>query len=85
MIPHRVALLHHALYHVRSGLQKMSHHKESARRIVLFQGVQNRRRVSVFITAVKGEIDHLLVAASHKISVIPQEVFGGSISCGGSA
>ena len=36
MVPHRMSLRHHPLGNLRRALQKMSHHKESGRRLVLF-------------------------------------------------
>ena len=42
----------------RSGEEerKVSYHKKSRRNLMLFQGIQNRGGISVFIAGVKGQI-----------------------------
>ena len=82
MIAHSMAVLHHALHDVRSGLQKMTHHKKGSRRIVLFQCIQNRFRIAVFISAVKSQINYLFISLGTKIRIVLLEFCCGRISCG---
>ena len=61
MVGYDVALGDHALHQVRAGLQVVSDHEKGGGDLVLFQGVQDRGGIAVFITGVKGEIEDLFI------------------------
>ncbi len=70
MVSHRVSVLHHAFYDIRSRFQKMPNYKKSSRSVMFFQCIQNRRRIPVFIAAVKCQIQHLFVSLCHIVGII---------------
>ena len=80
MISHDVSLLRHAADNIRRGLDHIAHDKEGGRSPVLFQRVQNLLRVSVFVAAVKGQVDHLLGGVAHKTGVVPGQLLRRGVS-----
>ena len=74
VVAYDMALGGHAADNVRRALDHVAHHEESGRRMVLFQGVQNFLRVSVFVPAVKGEIDDFLSGIAQIVGVILSQV-----------
>ena len=70
MIAHRMSLCQHPFYQIRAGIQIIAHHEEGGGRVVLLQGVQNRRRIAIFKAAVEGQIKFLFRRFFYVISVI---------------
>ena len=54
-----VTFRYHAFGKFRTGFQKISDDKESANRLMVFQGIQNSRQIAVFISGIKGTLDNL--------------------------
>jgi len=80
VVADRMPLGNHAPNQIWSAFQKMTDDEEGGRSIMLFQRVQNCRCISVFISAVKGKIDHLLIFAPHIISIIFEQFPDRSVS-----
>ena len=72
VIAYDMPFLYHPLYKLRTGFQIVSHQKKSCRRLVLFQRVENFRRVAVLIPRVKGQIQHLVVGV---LDIVGAELF----------
>ena len=78
VVAHDVPLRHHAADQVRGRLDHVANHKESRRGVVLFQRVQDRGGVAVFIATVKSEVDHLFGGVAQVIGVVLcQLLYGG--------
>ena len=70
-----VALVRHPADQVRRGLEIVSHDKKARRRVVRLQGVQNFRRVPVFISRVKGQVDDVVLCVCNIDRVVfPQRL-----------
>ena len=54
MVAYNMPFLYHTFHQVWAGFQIIAHYKKSGLHIMLFQRVQDRRHIAVFITAVKG-------------------------------
>ena len=59
VIPDNMALRPHPFDQIRIFFQIIPHNKKSRRHMMLFQCVENRRRVAVFVSAVKCQIQNL--------------------------
>lgn len=80
MIADNVPFLHHPFDQIRACLNVIAHHEESGFYVVLFQGIQNRGRIAVFIARVEGQIDYLTVRAAAVISVVGLKRLGACIA-----
>ena len=60
VVADQMPLLRHAAQKLRRRLDIMPHHKKCRWGVMLFQRVQNLRRIAVFVSRVKGQIQHLL-------------------------
>ena len=79
MVAYDVALIHHSFYQVRSGGYVIAHQEKCGGGIMLFQRVQNRGRVAVFITGVKGEIENLLIRLIGIIGIELLQIFRAGV------
>ena len=59
VIPDNMALRPHPFDQIRIFFQIIPHNKKSRRHMMFFQCVENRRRVAVFVSAVKCQIQNL--------------------------
>ena len=59
VVPDNMALRPHPFDQIRIFFQIIPHNKKSRRHMMLFQCVKNRRRVAVFVSAVKCQIQNL--------------------------
>ena len=78
MVAHDVPLFCHAVNDLRCGFYHVADHEECSRGIVLFQHIQNGFGISVFIAAVKGEIDDFSGIVANVIRAILRQF----LSCG---
>ena len=56
-----VTFRYHAFGKFRTGFQKISDDKESANRLMVFQGIQNSRQIAIFISGIKGEVNDFFI------------------------
>ena len=70
MVAHDVSLFDHSLHQIRAGGDKVAYHKEGGGSVMFFQGIQDCGRVSVFIAAVKGEINDFFLCVFCIISIV---------------
>lgn len=84
MIPHRVAFLHHPLDKIRAGFDIIAHHKKGGLGVVLFQRVENRRRIAVFIPRIKGEVDGFFRGIPEIVGIVLPEILRRGVADGGS-
>ena len=59
VVPDDMSLRPHPVHQDRNIFQIISYNKKSSRHMMLFQCVENRRRVAVFVSAVKRQIQNL--------------------------
>jgi len=79
VITHSVAFLDHSFHQIRAGGDEISNHKESGRGIVLFQCIQDSGCVSVFIAAVKGEVNDFLFCIFGIIGIVLFQFIEGGV------
>ena len=79
MIAHGVAFLDHPFYQIRAGGDEISNHKEGGRGIVFFQCVQDGGCISVFIAAVKGEVNDFLFCIFGIIGIVLFQFIEGGV------
>lgn len=82
VVAHDMPLVHHALYQIGRGVDKIAHHEKARRRVVLLQRVQNGGRVAVFVARVKGQVDRLLGGVAHIVGVPLAERIRGYVADG---
>ena len=80
-----MALPGHAADNVRRGLHHVPHHEEGGGGVVLLQRVQDWLRVSVLVTAVKGQIDYFFGTIPQIIRPVFGQLLLGGIAHGGLA
>ena len=85
MVPYGVAFPDHLPDQVRACVQIIAHHEEGGRGAVLFQGFQDPGGVSVFISAVKGEIQDFFFGIFPIIGVVGFQLLTGGVPCRGRA
>ena len=80
VVAYDVPLCRHAADDVRRGFDHVPHHKEGRRGIVLFQRVQNRFGIAVFIAAVKREVNDLPDGVPHVPRIVLRQKFRRGIA-----
>ena len=58
----------------------MPYYKKGSLHIVIFQRIQNRLRVAVFVAAVKGQIDNLFFCVRDIVSIVLLKLCNGRIA-----
>ncbi len=82
MVAHKVPVSDHLFHEIRRGFQIMPHHEEGGRHIVLFERIQDRLCVPVFIPCIKGQVDHFFRAVAHVMGVVLLQLLRGGVSGG---
>ena len=80
VVAHDMALGGHAPDNIRGVLYHVAHHEEGGGGVVLLQRVQNLLRVSVLISAVKGQIDYFFGRIPQIIRVVLAELLPAGVA-----
>ena len=79
VIAHNMPFCGHALYEIRCGINKVSHHEKSRQARYAFERIQNSRRAAVLVARVERQVDGLFRVTDVKRVVLPQ-FLGGDIA-----
>ena len=80
MIAHNMPFCGHALYEIRCGINKVSHHEKAGRRVMLFERIQNSRRAAVLVARVERQVDGLFARITDVKRVVLPQFLGGDIA-----
>ena len=80
VIAHNMPFCGHALYEIRCGINKVSHHEKAGRRVMLFERIQNSRRAAVLVARVERQVDGLFARITDVKRVVLPQFLGGDIA-----
>ena len=80
VIAHNMPFCGHALYEIRCGINKVSHHEKAGRRVMLFERIQNSRCAAVLVARVKRQVDGLFARITDVKRVVLPQFLGGDIA-----
>ena len=82
MVAHGVSFGHHTFDQVGAGLNVVSYQEKCGVDIVLFQGVQDGGGIPVFISRVKGQVNHLILRILGIVGIVLFQIIRSGIADG---
>ena len=70
MVAYRMAFFIDPLDDIRTGREEVADYEKGGWRLVLFQGIQHRLDIPIFVTAVKGQIKHLFLCIFSIVGIV---------------